>query len=291
MNYYQENTHTGDRALVLVEAAGASRCDLVLLPETFLRDEQGKETVDRGEVEHMVAQLQALAAKHQMYVLAGIADWEGDQRYNAGILIGRSGERLGAYHKIHATSWDMKDGALPGNELGVFDLDFARIGVSICFDINWPDEWRQMRERGVELVCWLSAFDGGVPLQSYAWTHKYYIVSSVMGMSARFVDITGHILATTSKWSRLAMQDINFDRLLCHIDGQWDKLPAIQAHYGDAVRIQGYTEEDIFTIEPTDDRLSVEQLVSEFDLEPYDAYIARSTRAQGEARKAGLARS
>ena len=64
MNYYQENTHTGDRALVLVEAAGASRCDLVLLPETFLRDEQGKETVDRGEVEHMVAQLQALAAKH-----------------------------------------------------------------------------------------------------------------------------------------------------------------------------------------------------------------------------------
>ena len=76
----------------------------------------------------------------------------------------------------------------------VFDLDIGRIGVLICFDIQWPKEWATLGEMGAEIVFWPSAYDGGFPLQARAWDHHYYVVSAVKSTRARIIDITGEIL-------------------------------------------------------------------------------------------------
>ena len=273
-----------DLAMELVRAAGASGCDLVLLPEGFYRDDKGAACIDRAKVSRVYHALAALAAQYEMYVLAGMPYWEGDIRYNGGVLFDRAGEILGAYKKIHLTEGEIDSGISPGSEPMVFDLDFGRVGVMICFDINWRDEWRILDERGAELVCWLSAYDGGFPLQAYASTHTYYVVSSVRSMNAKFIDITGRVLNKTGRWTHLAVEEINFERTLFEIDDNWQALMAIQERYGTSVAIRGYSEEDWFTLEPTDDRVTVAQLIEEYGLEPNKAYCARVTKLQDEAR-------
>ena len=54
----------------------------------------------------------------------------------------------------------------------VFDTEIGKLGLSICFDVNWPGIWREMRAEGAELICWISAYGGGLPLQALAWTTR-----------------------------------------------------------------------------------------------------------------------
>jgi beta-ureidopropionase len=56
---------------------------------------------------------------------------------------------------------------IAGSEVKAFDTDFGRVGLAICFDLNWPDLWRELEEKGVDLVCRISAYVGGFPLQAY----------------------------------------------------------------------------------------------------------------------------
>lgn len=68
---------------------------------------------------------------------------------------------------------------MPGKELPVFDTDFGRIGIQICFDIGWRDGWKELADKGAQLVIWTSAYDGGNLLHTYAAHNMYYVVSSV----------------------------------------------------------------------------------------------------------------
>ena len=275
------------RALELTKTAGLAACDLVLLPEEFLREDGGEVCTNPADVERMKEALQEQAAQYGMYVLAGLPHWEGGNRLNSAMLIDRTGRLVGVYLKIHPTELEIERGVTPGSSDGhkVFDLDFGRIGVLICFDIGWPNEWRRLQEMGAELVCWLSAYDGGFPLQAYAWSHRYYVISSVWSTEAKFIDMTGRILNQTSQWARFAIEEINLDRRLFHVNFNDAKLSAIQRQYGDAIAIRSYSQEGIFTLEPTSDRVSIEHLIQEHDLETFEAYHARVTKLQDAARQ------
>lgn len=270
-------------ALELIKAAGEARCDLVCLPENFYRGDQGQ-ILDVEKLRWLEEQLQQVAKRYGMYVLAGLPRWQGGCLFNCAILYSRAGEITGIYRKLHPTEGEIEKGIVPGSELPLFDLDFGRVGVLICFDIGWPQEWAKLADMGAEIVFWLSAYDGGFPLQAYAWTHKYYVVSSVRSTEAKFIDITGAILGCTSRWTRLAIEEVNLDRKLFHIDQNWEKLVAVQARYGSSIRIRGFSEENFFTLEPLDDSVTVEDIVREFGLEPYREYHERVTRIQNQGR-------
>ena len=66
---------------------------------------------------------------------------------NVAYVIGRDGEHIGTYAKIHA-SRPYK----PGDELPVFATDFGTIGVVICADRRWPENIRVLRLKGAELI-------------------------------------------------------------------------------------------------------------------------------------------
>ncbi|MEA3345852.1 MAG: hypothetical protein U9Q78_06375 [Chloroflexota bacterium] len=85
----------------------------------------------------------------------------------------------------------------PGSEAKVFETDFGRLGILICFpacadrDISWPEEWAELKRRGAEIIfCphligyrWPSAYNGGFPLQVYAFLHSYYVISATRDSS------------------------------------------------------------------------------------------------------------
>jgi len=275
---FEENVR---RAADILEAAVRFQPDLVLLPETF-----GLAGMPASAV-HAVAEeiggptfqmLSAMAETGRMNIVAGHLVREGERVFNRALVFDRAGKLVGSYDKMHPVGNEALAGVTPGAGPGTFDLDFGRIGVSICFDINWPSLWKELAARRIDIACWLSAYDGGFPLRSYAWQHQYPIVSSVCSYHARLYDITGEEATLTSRWQRVGFLELNLDRALFHTDNQMHTLIAIQGKYGARVRLKTFTEEHLFTLESMDADLALADVVAEFQLETYRDYIDRCSK-------------
>ena len=70
--------------------------------------------------------------------------------YNTAILINRKGEIAGQYKKMHLMG-DSPD-VEAGKKTGVFKTDFAKIGIAICWDLNFPNLFRKMKKMGAEII-------------------------------------------------------------------------------------------------------------------------------------------
>ncbi len=272
----------------ILETAGAYHPDIALLPETFMwagsSFENIKETAESipGPTFNMLSEM---AKKYRMYVVAGHIVKENDQIYNKGLVIDRQGKLFGAYNKNHPVEEEIHCGITPGSQIPIFDLDFGRIGVSICFDLNWDDVWEKFAQEKIDLACWISAYEGGFSLQANAWKYQYPIISSVWPYHARVYDITGEKIGSTSRWNRLLVSDLNLDRMLFHTDRQMGKIKEIQLKYGDKVVIRTYTEEHLLLLENLVAGKSVEDIAKEFGLVSYSEYIYECTSTQKSHRK------
>lgn len=276
-----------DLAKSILDTASRYSPDLVLLPEVFLMAghsfSKAREMAE--EIPGPGFDLLTDAAKNgEMNIVAGHMVNEGGRIYNKGLVIDRDGNLISAYNKNHPTEVEINNGVKPGSGAPVIQLDFGKIGVAICFDINWPQLWQNYAKNKVDMITWLSAYEGGFPLQAYAWQHKIPIITSVWPYHGRVIDITGEVLSETSRWDRVALYDLNLDRELFHTDGQMEKIQAIRATYGDHVKVRAYTEMHIFIVESLSKQLTVDDIIDEFDLLPYDDYIQGCTKAQKRAR-------
>jgi predicted amidohydrolase len=269
----------------ILDAAGSYHPDLALLPETFLWAGRSFENIrETAEIipDQTFNMLSAMARKYKMHIVAGHVVKEQGKIFNKGLVINRTGELVGSYNKNHPVAKEIDSGITPGDEVPVFDLDFGRIGVSVCFDLNWEDVWAEFAVKKIDLACWISAYEGGFPLQSYAWKYQYPIVSSVWPYHARIYDITGEKLVSTSRWNRILFHELNLDRALLHTDNQMQKIIAIQKKYGENVLIKAFTEEHLFLLENQIPNKTIKDLLKEFDLVTYKDYIEQCTILQNK---------
>eukprot|EP01050_Picozoa_sp_SAG11_P020225 SAG11_NODE_3373_length_2491_cov_2.115385_1_plen_593_part_10 len=211
--------------------------------------------------------LGAIAKRHSMYIVFGMraaapaddpypADpsrpkaWK-KLGYNTDVILDREGEMVGYYRK----SWpccpspaggSMDDG-YPSRELvKTFDLDFGRVGLQTCFDMNfdgeatcmighppslatrpqaarlerWPlraDTWHQLYAANVDLVFWPSAYGGGMPIRGYAALYHFNIVPVGWG---DITDITGQVAQGLHAVvpQKLYMATLDLDRTYTHDD-------------------------------------------------------------------------
>ncbi|UCH34331.1 MAG: carbon-nitrogen hydrolase family protein, partial [Armatimonadota bacterium] len=144
----------------MVRDAAAAGAELVCAPEGFLEgyivQEKGLtrakyrsigESVRRGPY---VRKMRGLCAELRVGLCAGFAERTGPRMYNSAALIGRRGEVIGVFRKVH----DM--GAEPlntrGDDFPVFDTESGPIGIMICFDRQLPETARLLALRGAKLV-------------------------------------------------------------------------------------------------------------------------------------------
>ena len=281
-----------NKASRLVDQAALDKPDIVCLPETFpsynvprSHAMDAAEPVPGPTTEMMIAK----AKKYDTNIICPLLEKQGDTVYNSAVVIDRKGQIVGIYHKLHpvTTSVDFtifENGVTPGKEPRVFDLDIGRIGILICFDIQWPKEWAALGEMGAEIVFWPSAYDGGFPLQARAWDHHYYVVSSVRSSYSRIIDITGEILMETGQRAAVIGMQIDLEKKYFHTDFNASQIPAIKEKYGRDVTIRLYHEEGGMTVESNRPELTVENLMAEFDLELVPDYIARHDKAEASTR-------
>ncbi len=162
------------RAGELIGRAAADGAGLVVLPEVFAfvgreLGEQLKVCEDEGGgviQDFLAAQAQA----HGVWLVGGtvpLRSPQPDRVYAACVLYDSRGRCVAIYRKIHLFDVHVSDTGenysesrtfVPGDEVVVADTPFGRCGLAVCYDLRFPELFRAMLDRGVDLVVLPSAF-------------------------------------------------------------------------------------------------------------------------------------
>ncbi len=152
----QRYNHRCQSVLDWIERAGSAGVDLVCLGETCT----GEEVIEDAFDSDFTRKATALAATYQTNLILPIAARVQGIRRNVALVIDRKGTIVGHYLKVHPTRREMSDGAIPGDDLPVFNLDFGCVGVAICHDLSFPESTRVLALRGAEIIVWPTWWSG-----------------------------------------------------------------------------------------------------------------------------------
>jgi predicted amidohydrolase len=157
-------------AEALVRAAAADGAELVALPEKWNLLAPGEELVAGAEPLDgpSLTAARSWARDLGVHLLAGSISeraGEGDKPFNASVLIGPKGEDLAVYRKIHM--FDVDAGGVsyresaheqPGTEIVTAPVGGIDVGLTICYDLRFPELHRILAVRGARLLTIPAAF-------------------------------------------------------------------------------------------------------------------------------------
>ena len=253
--------------------------DLVLLPEMWLGDDCPVQTKSSP----LLKEISDFAEKHRCYVVCplGYSEKEdGSQRLNSALVYDRKGELIYRYDKIFPW-WNEFDFVPPitvGNSAGVFDADFGRVGIAICFDVNFSCIWEEMARCGAELVLWPSDYSAGRSLQAHAINYHYYIVTATRALDSALVDLNGDEVAYhKSEGMTAAHYTIDLDREIFHENFNMDKIEKLTKEVP-GVKVEKHFTREQWLILSGDETSSVKELAKAYEMETLRDYLFRSQR-------------
>ncbi len=181
----------------LVEQAAARGADIVCLPEGIttagngLTYAQAAEAVPGPTTEF----LGTLARRLHVWIVAGLYERSGARLYNTAVLVGRDGQLVGRYRKMSLPDEEIEGGITPGSATPVFDTDFGRVGLMICWDSSYPEVARALAAGGAEVI--LMPIAGGVEslVQARAVENQVHIVASGYDFRSGIFDRRGERIA------------------------------------------------------------------------------------------------
>jgi predicted amidohydrolase len=264
----ERNLATADR---LVREAAVLGAELVVLPEKWTvlgRPEQmsaGAEPLDGASI----SWARELAGELGIDLVAGsfVERVAGRTKSsNTSVHVGPDGELRGVYRKLHMFDVEV-DGTVysesseqdPGDEVVVSELrDGARLGMSICYDVRFPELYRSLVDRGAEVISIASAFTltttrdhWEVLVRARAIENQCFVIApnqigvhppgNRSGGRSLIVDPWGLVLATAPDTETVIVADLDFELLR----GIRRRLPALTHRRGDV-----YAEPPIAVAEP-----------------------------------------
>jgi beta-ureidopropionase len=280
-----------------MEKVYAFEPDIICLPETFqiswvnevkTLDEIAEDEAIPGPVTSRIAEV---AKRQNCYIICPVVTKNEDRYYNSSILINRQGKIDGVYHKIHPVDTEIipetyyKGGGMTPGVLKppVFKTDFGTIGMQICMDASWFENWSSLKNDGAEIVCFPSQGPFGDTLVHHAWFNHFNIVSAT-GEDARIIDISGDIIASDGEFARWVCAPVNLEKVFIHIWPQVTRFDDVQKKYGRKIRFKIYHPENWATLESLDPDLKVRDILKEFDLPSYDEQLKEATEIQDKYR-------
>ncbi|MHA6258868.1 carbon-nitrogen hydrolase family protein [Sporosarcina sp. CAU 1771] len=164
----QENLR---KTATFIEQAAESGAELVSLPEyfNFMGPESEKpknaEQIPSGETTTLLC---GLAKKHGIYIHAGsiLEEYTAEKSYNTSLMIGPDGEVLETYRKIHLfdigiegqATYKESDTVQSGDTPVFVDLPVGKAGLSICYDLRFPELFRNYALNGAKVLFIPAAF-------------------------------------------------------------------------------------------------------------------------------------
>ena len=269
----------------------AKRLDLVVLPEFFLArpgDSLAQKTVQLEEVQPRIA---SCAQRHGCYLIVPLLLREPDAplRYsNAAVLVDRAGRLVGIYRKVHPVAPQgsdvLEDGTMPGREFPVFNCDFGRVGIEICFDMLYADGWQALADQGAEIVALPSASPETVRPSMYALQHQYYIVSATPRDHSAVYSPLGIIEAQATKDDAVLVHEIDLSFAILHWEAPLEEGEALSRKFGDKVGYHYYRSEDMGIFWSNDPAMPIGQMIGSLGLTESDPNVERIRLLQEKAR-------
>jgi predicted amidohydrolase len=158
-------------ATALIRKAAQSGATFVGVPENFAW--MGPEPERASAAEPLdgptLTRLSALAKELRITLLAGSVletGAPGGRLYNTSALFGPDGARLGVYRKMHLFDVEVGDGqtyresaaVAPGTEVVVADTTVGRVGLTVCYDLRFPELYRACAQKGATVLTVPAAF-------------------------------------------------------------------------------------------------------------------------------------
>jgi predicted amidohydrolase len=154
-----------DQVAALVETAADYDCHLMVFPEYFTVQLLTLGNVKRpireqirdlaAQVPRFVEMMSGLAKKNHIYVVAGtipVVDPKTDKVYNDSYIFAPSGE-FGVQGKIHMTRFESEDWKIsPTTRLRIFETNFGKVAIAICYDVEFPEIARAAARAGVHIL-------------------------------------------------------------------------------------------------------------------------------------------
>ena len=236
--------------------------DFVILPEMFCCPYQTENFPIYAEEEGgpIWQQLSAYAKQYGVYLIGGSMpekDAEGNV-YNTCYVFDREGKQIGKHRKVHLFDIDVKGGQTfkesdtltAGDSDTVFDTEFGKIGVMLCFDIRFPELSRMMVNDGAKVIFVPAAFNmttgpahWELSFRTRALDNQIYMVgcAPARDVSAGYIS-WGHSIVT-DPWGRVIdMLDEKKGILLAELDMDYEEqvreeLPLLKSRRKDIYQL------------------------------------------------------
>lgn len=164
---WHKNLRNAER--VIAEAVKA-KADMVVLPEMFICPYNKKAILSAAQPEGGEAwqSMAEAARKNHVYLTAGsIPESEDGHIYSTCWIFDREGNQIGKYRKMHMFDIDVEGGQYynessvitAGDKICVAETEFGPIGIAICYDVRFPEQFRLMQQRGVKVVVLPASFN------------------------------------------------------------------------------------------------------------------------------------
>lgn len=153
----QENE---EKVFIQLQEAVKEKPDIICLSELFLS--WGKDFYGGTVKIEEIKKYQNFAKENNVNIILGSVALESNlpnKTTNTCFIINRNGTIVGRYDKIHLYKVNKPDfkldegeDTIAGISLGIFELDNIKIGVGICFDLRFPEYFRELTKNGAQII-------------------------------------------------------------------------------------------------------------------------------------------
>jgi beta-ureidopropionase len=263
--------------------------DFVCIPEVFpFANIEEKLSYDqRVKIsEKVLEQFAEFSNKNNCYTICPVLTSTGGKIFNSAVVFDRKGQKIGQYDKIHETVEWVSGGVTCGAVFQpVIQTEFGPIGIQICYDINWEDSWKMLRDQGVKIIFWPSAFDGGMQLNMKALQNKCVVASSTRKNVSKLCDMTGETITQTGIWlPNLYCGPVNLEKAFIPLYDYLDQAEDIRKKYGRKVKITMFHPEEWTIIECVSRDLFIKDIMAEFNLISHPEGLKEAEIIQNKSR-------
>lgn len=188
--------------------------DIIVLPEGITIVGTHKSFADVAETipGPTTARLGETARAKHSYLVAGIYEREGPAIYNTAVLIDREGNVAGKYRKVYLPREEVEGGLTPGSDYPVFRTDFGKIGMMICWDLQYADPARELALGGAELIL-MPIWGGNLALgKARAIENRVFLASSGYDYPTYIMNPDGEVLSQAPHRGAAALATIDLNR-------------------------------------------------------------------------------
>jgi predicted amidohydrolase len=218
IHHRPQNSKSSQENLVqfseLIIKAADQKADIVCLPEGITLVGTNQNYISASELVPgpTTKFLGSIARKYNLYIVAGILERNGDTVFNTAVLIDRNGNLAGKYRKVSLPQEEIDGGITPGDSFSVFDTDFGRIGLMICWDVTFPEPARILAQKGAEII-FLPIWGGDVNLaKARAIENQVYLVSATYDMITAVFDLEGEVMKEATKDDPVIVVEIDLNK-------------------------------------------------------------------------------